>query len=77
MRRDRTAELAKLAQENGFTTTELHRAMLGGATILLHELATGAWGNYSDNDRRILLDLAAALEHVQVNVTFIEGVAVE
>jgi hypothetical protein len=68
----RTSELAKLAEEAGFTPTECHRAMLDGAMLLLRNLATTPQPGATAKHQEQYMRLAAALEAVQMQVTFME-----
>lgn len=67
----RTAELARLAEANGFTSIECHRAMLDGAARLLRALSTGQYGAPVEM-RAIFEDMSRALDEIQVKVSFVD-----
>ncbi len=71
----RTAELARLAEANGFTATETHRAMLDGASKLLKNIAANPQPigpGWTLDDRALVGQFADGLEVLNSKLTFME-----
>lgn len=66
----RLSELSAMAQSAGFTTTEMHRAILDGAERLLRDLCNQF--PEGSSQQTALTNLGMALGEVQANIKFVE-----